>query len=200
MAYRSAAGQNGFRVSPGIHDLREHIIILARWFMTRINIQKSITLLAVITAFVALSYVFVNANEPSFNYAFPEGWTTETPKDAVAASTSPDNTVHIVIYEFARKNNLSALQIAQNQLKKIEYVKVLTPPTDMSTMKDRFGAESVAKLQLIRVRSDGAQISYRAFVFVKGTNFVVIEAMATNEASEEVFNQANKVIETFKFK
>jgi hypothetical protein len=168
--------------------------------MSRISIQKSITLLAVITAFITLSYVFVNANEPSFDYSLPDGWTTEKAKDAVAASTSPDNTVHIIIYEFARKNNLSALQIAQNQLKKIEYVKVLTPPTDMSTKKDRFGAESVAKLQLIRVRSDGAQISYRAFVFVKGTTFVVIEAMATNEASEEVFNQANKVIETFKFK
>lgn len=140
------------------------------------------------------------AAEPSFTYRMPEGWKVETPKGLVATATSPDNTVHIKIYELANKNNLTALQLAENQVKKGKHVRVINPPTDMSKMKDRFGADSVAKMQLVTRRPDGAEVSYRAFAFVKKGVFVVIEAYATKEATEDVFNQANAVIENFRFK
>jgi len=140
------------------------------------------------------------AAEPSFTYKMPERWKVETPKGLVATATSPDNTVHIKIYELANKNNLTALQLAENQLKKGRHVKVINPPTDMSKMKDRFGADSVAKMQLVTKRPDGVEVSYRAFAFVKKGTFVVIEAYATKEATESVFNQANTVIENFRFK
>ncbi len=140
------------------------------------------------------------AAEPSFTYTMPEGWKTGSAPGAVATATSPDNTVLVMIMEFANKKNLDALQIAQNQLKKIKYISVINPPTDVSKMKDRFSADSVAKVQLARERDDGIQVSYRAFIFVKKGTFVVIEAYATKEASEKVFNQANSVIENFRFK
>ena len=168
--------------------------------MKRIGTNVSLIMAAAMMGLILSAFGSRAAAEPSFTYAMPEGWKVETTKGAVATSTSPDNSVHIIIYEFPNKNNLDALTIAQNQLKKIKYVSIINPPTDMSKMKDRFGADSVAKMQLARERADGAQLSYRAFVFVKKNTFVVIEALATKEAPEAVFNQANSVINSFKFK
>ncbi len=168
--------------------------------MKNIRTDLSLILVAAALGFFLLTIGSPVLAEPSFTYAMPEGWKVESNKEAVVTATSPDNTVHVIIYEFANKNNLDALQIAQNQLKKIKYVSIVNPPADVSKMKDRFGADSVAKMQLVRERADGARISYRAFVFVKKGTFIVIEALATKEAPEEVFNQANSVINNFKFK
>lgn len=151
---------------------------------------------AIFMAFIGLAY----AAEPSFNYTMPDGWKVESPGGTVATATSPDNNVHIKIFEFANKNNQNALQLCEKQLAKGKHVKILNPPTDMSIMKGRFGADSVAKMQLVVKRPDGAEVSYRAFVFVKGNTFVVMEAYASKKATKEVFDQANKVIENFKFK
>ncbi|MBP7735550.1 MAG: hypothetical protein KA369_06205 [Spirochaetes bacterium] len=160
------------------------------------KIIRSIIMAGILMAAIGLTY----AAEPSFTYTMPEGWKVESPKGTVATATSLDNNVHIKIYEFANKDKQNALQLCEKQLARGKHVKVLNPPTDMSKMKDRFGADSVAKMQLVMKRPDGAEVSYRAFVFVKGGTFVVIEAYATKEATKEVFDQANAVIENFKFK
>jgi hypothetical protein len=168
--------------------------------MKRIRTGMLLTIVAIAMEFFLSAVGSTVAAEPSFTYAMPEGWKVESASGTVATATSPDNSVHVIIYEFANKNNLTALQIAQNQMTKVKYVSVVNPPTDVSKMKDRFGADSVAKMQLVRERPDGVQVSYRAFVFVKKGTFVVIEALATKEAPEEMFNQANSVISNFKFK
>jgi len=157
---------------------------------------KAITMAGIFMAAIGLA----NAAEPSFTYTMPDGWKVEKPAGTVAAAISPDNNVTVGIYEFPNKENMTALQLCEKQVAKRKNAKALNPPTDVSNMKNRFGADSVAKMHLIVKRPDGTEVSYRAFVFVKGGTFVVIEAYATKKATKEMFEQANAVIENFKFK
>jgi hypothetical protein len=164
--------------------------------LTSSRMIKSMTMVGVFLAAIGLIF----AAEPSFNYTMPEGWKVETPAGTVAAAVSPDTNVKIVIYEFPNKENITALQICEKQVAKKKSARVVNPPRDMSDMKDRFGADSVARMQLVLKNPNGAEVSYRAYVFVKKGTFVVVEAYATKEATDEVFKQANVVIENFKFK
>ncbi len=139
------------------------------------------------------------AGGKSFSYDLPKGWKKTTAKGAVMAATAPDDTMQIIVWELPVKDARTAKEIAQNQLKKITYKKVVNPPTDMSRLKASFNADSVAKMALGRTRSDGADIFYRAFVFVKGGTFVVIESFATKEATKDTFKTSDETINTFRF-
>jgi len=55
-------------------------------------------------------------------------------------------------------------------------------------------------MQLSGIAANGGMFLYRVFVFIKGSNFAVIEAIVNTQASEETFKQSDGTIKSFRFK
>ncbi len=133
-------------------------------------------------------------------YTLPAGWTQSDEQAAVAAATSPDQSIRIIVRYFPLPSPMTAMQVIQKQKTKVKHDRVVTPPTDMSQLKARFNADSVAKMQLSGVTTEGGKFLYRAFAFVKGRNLAVIEAIVNTKAGEAVFKQADGTVNSFRFK
>ncbi len=137
--------------------------------------------------------------EAPITYQLPDGWVADSERAAVAAATSPDKTVRLIVRYFPLKGRMQAIQIIKGQKTKVKHDKVITPPTDMSRLKKKFNADSVAKMQLACTAANGGKFLYRAFVFVKGGNFVVIEAFVNTKADKKTFKQTDGTVESFRF-
>lgn len=155
-----------------------------------------------ITLFVSgiMAAAVLHAAEPGFHYKTPEGWTIEKEPAAVVVSTSPDQSIRIIIRSYPMNTPRTALMIIKDRMAKVKHDSVVTPPTDMSQAKDRFNADTLAKMQLAGTAPNGGKFLYRAFVFTKGNHLVAIEAIASTNASEATFKQADGCINSFRFK
>lgn len=140
------------------------------------------------------------AEDAPILYTLPEGWEQNDENAAVAAATSPDQSIRIIVRYSPHSSPMTAMQIIKKQMTRVKHDRVITPPTDMSRFKAQFNADSVAKMQLSGIAPNGGKFLYRAFVFVKGSNFAVIEALVNTQASEETFKQADETIKSFRFK